>query len=181
VVSAGDAGLARFHDLSPDDAEQALLACCACASWARVVAAGRPYPDRGALRVAAVAALGELSWPQVRQALDAHPRIGERRRTDPASHSREQSRSRGQSWSRQEQSAVDSSSEAMRQALAEANAAYESRFGHIFLIAAAGRSDVEMLEAARLRLRHDDAVEREVVRTELATIAAQRVERLLDA
>jgi 2-oxo-4-hydroxy-4-carboxy--5-ureidoimidazoline (OHCU) decarboxylase len=38
-----------------------------------------------------------------------------------------------------------------------------------------------MLDLAQVRLRNDDAVERRVVREELAKIAALRVERLLGA
>jgi 2-oxo-4-hydroxy-4-carboxy-5-ureidoimidazoline decarboxylase len=170
-VIVGDAGLARFHALGAEEAEQALMACCSCASWARTVAAGRPYSDRAALQLAAMAALGTLSWAQVSQALDAHPRIGERAGLGGVEAA----------WSRQEQSAMDTANASMRHELAEANRAYEMRFGHIFLIAAAGRSDAEMLAAARQRLGHTDAVEREVVRAELAAIAAQRVQRLLDA
>jgi 2-oxo-4-hydroxy-4-carboxy-5-ureidoimidazoline decarboxylase len=170
VVNA-DAGMARWQDLPSPQAEQALMACCACASWARQVAAARPYPDRPSLRRSAASSLAVLSWAEVREALDAHPRIGER-----AAHAGPEA-----AWSRQEQSAMDTASEVMRVALAEVNAAYEARFGHIFLIAAAGRSDAEILVAARQRLHHDEGVERDVVRAELAAIVGQRLERMLDS
>jgi 2-oxo-4-hydroxy-4-carboxy-5-ureidoimidazoline decarboxylase len=164
-----DPGLARFN--ARDDAAPALLACCAAPRWAREVAAGRPYPDRGALADQARASLDGLDWSEIRTALDAHPRIGER----PAGTGVEAV------WSRTEQSGMDGASASTREALVEANRAYEQRFGHVFLIFASGRTDIEMLDAARRRLGNDETTERGVVRDELARIVALRLERLLDS
>ncbi len=71
--------------------------------------------------------------------------------------------------------------EDVQAALAEANRAYEERFGHLFLIFASGRTAPEILAAAQERLGHDDATERGVVRDELRKIVALRLERLVDA
>ena len=49
----------------------------------------------------------------------------------------------------------------VRAALLEGNRAYEERFGHVYLIRAAGRSPSEMLAELRRRLDNDDASERE--------------------
>jgi 2-oxo-4-hydroxy-4-carboxy-5-ureidoimidazoline decarboxylase len=51
----------------------------------------------------------------------------------------------------------------------------------VFLICATGRSDVEMLAAAKARVGNDDQTERAVVRAELAKIVALRVGKLLDS
>ena len=99
------------------------------------MAARRPFQDAAALADAAGAAVRELTWPQVLEALAAHPRIGERAR-GPAKES---------AWSRQEQSGVE---EELRAALAEGNQAYERRFGHVYLICATGLTGGEMLAAA---------------------------------
>ncbi|MFI6159630.1 MULTISPECIES: 2-oxo-4-hydroxy-4-carboxy-5-ureidoimidazoline decarboxylase [Micromonospora] len=160
----------EFNALAAQRAEDDLLACCAVPRWAREVAAGRPYPDLAALLAAAHAASAGLTWPEVAQALAAHPRIGQR----PAGQRREDG------WSRGEQSGLDAASARSRADIAEANEAYERRFGHLFLVCAAGRSDAELLAAARDRLAHDEATEREVVRGELAKIAALRIRKLLD-
>jgi 2-oxo-4-hydroxy-4-carboxy-5-ureidoimidazoline decarboxylase len=99
-----------------------------------------------------------------------HPRIGER----PTGDGRESG------WSRREQAGILSQlAPATRAALAEANREYERRFGHVFLVFATGRTDTELLAAARARLGNPPAVEREVVRTELGRIAQLRLERLL--
>ena len=105
------------------------------------------------------AQLTALDWPGVRAALDAHPRAS-------ASAWPVRARKRGgPSWSRP--AAADSTRGATRAALVAANRAYEERFGHVFLIFATGRSDVEMLTAARERLNHNEATERGVVRAEI--------------
>jgi 2-oxo-4-hydroxy-4-carboxy-5-ureidoimidazoline decarboxylase len=161
--------LAGFNELPAAEAERELRACCASPSWARQLTAGRPYPDLAALLASADAALASLSWPDLLEALAAHPRIGQRRSGE----------SREAGWSRREQAGVSGADPATRAALAAANQEYERRFGHIFLIFASGRTDAELLAAARERLGNPPAVEREVVRTELGRIARLRLERLL--
>ncbi len=164
-----DPGVARLNGLPDDAAREALHACCAASAWIDAVVSGRPYPDREALRSAAQAALAELDWDGVREALDAHPRIGERL----AAASREAS------WSAAEQSGMDTASQETREALAEANRAYEERFGHVFLIFATGKTDAQMLAAAQERVRQDEAVERQTVRGELAQIVMLRLSKML--
>ncbi len=163
--------LAAFNDLPQAQAEEELRACCAARAWARAVAAARPYPGHAELREVAAGAVAALSWPDIEQALAAHPRIGER----AAGASREAA------WSRQEQSGATAAGEQTAAALIEANRAYEERFGHVFLIFASGRSAEQMLAAARERLDHDEATEREVVRRELTAITLLRLERLVTA
>ena len=72
---------------------------------------------------------GGLDWDEVAAALAAHPRIGERAAGDSAEAAS----------SRREQSAVTRAGDEVKQALADGNRAYERRFGHVFLIRAAGR------------------------------------------
>jgi 2-oxo-4-hydroxy-4-carboxy-5-ureidoimidazoline decarboxylase len=163
--------LAAFNDLPQEQAEQELRACCASTAWARAVAAGRPYPGHDELREVAAGAVAALSWPDIAQALDAHPRIGER----AAGASREAA------WSRREQSGAAAADEQTAVALVAANRAYEERFGHVFLIFATGKTAAQMLAAARERLAHDEATEREVVRRELTSITLLRLERLVTA
>lgn len=165
-MAADDAGLAGFNTLG----EEALRACCAAPAWVAAVAAGRPYPDRAALRKVSADALAGLDWAGVREAFDAHPRIGER----VAGTGREAA------WSRTEQSGMDTARGDIKAAIVDANRAYEERFGHVFLIFATGRTDTEMLAAARQRIGHDEATERSVVRAELAKIVDLRLTRLLD-
>ena len=70
---------------------------------------------------------------------------------------------------------------AVQEAMARGNAAYEARFGRIYLVAAAGRSAEELLGYLEQRLGNDPAVELEVVRRELAAITRLRLADLLSA
>jgi 2-oxo-4-hydroxy-4-carboxy-5-ureidoimidazoline decarboxylase len=61
----------------------------------------------------------------------------------------------------------------------QGNAAYEERFGHVFLICATGLTADQMLAALRGRLGNDAATEREIVRAELLKITHLRLAKLL--
>ncbi len=168
-TAAMDGALSEFNRLSDERAIEDLMSCCASPFWARQVVTGRPYLDVDAVTEAARAALVDLDWPEVALALAAHPRIGER----PSGTGRENV------WSRREQAGVDHSDGTVLERLAEANRAYEERFGRVFLIFATGRSDAEILAEAQRRLANDEVAERMVVRGELTKIVALRLERLL--
>lgn len=151
----------RFDGLSRADAEAELLACCASPRWAAAVVDGRPYGSVERLVAAAGRAVRDLDWPDVEEALHAHPRIGERTAS---------------ALSREEQSGVGDRD---RAAFAAANAEYEERFGHVFLICAGGRGADEMLAELRERLGNDPVKEREVVHGELVKITELRLRKLV--
>jgi 2-oxo-4-hydroxy-4-carboxy-5-ureidoimidazoline decarboxylase len=157
--------LAAFNAAPPEVAERDLLACCASGSFAKTVADGRPYPGRTALQAAVDAAFNALSWDEIAESINAHPRIGER--------------ARDEGWSAAEQSGAASASDQVRKALAEGNLAYEQRFGHVFLICATGLSGQDMLSQLRARLDNDQDAERAVVRQELLKITRLRLTKLL--
>ncbi|WP_062463772.1 2-oxo-4-hydroxy-4-carboxy-5-ureidoimidazoline decarboxylase [Demequina soli] len=141
-----------------------LLACLRVSRWAESVAS-RAYPTLLELERAAVAAATPLTPAEVEEALAAHPRIGERRQGDDAEAR----------FSRAEQSASASEDEALAARLAELNAAYEDRFGRVFLIRAAGRSRGEIVAEAQRRLGNDAAVELAEVADQLRGIALLRL------
>jgi 2-oxo-4-hydroxy-4-carboxy-5-ureidoimidazoline decarboxylase len=153
-----------------EEAERALPACCASSRWVAAVAGGRPYGGWTELAAASSAAIKAIRWSDVLEALDAHPRIGDR----AAGESREAE------WSRAEQSAAASADAAVLGVLARVNAEYERRFGHVFLICASGRPAEQILAEARRRLGNDAAAEQQEVRAELAAIALLRLERLAE-
>lgn len=160
--------LAEFNQAPDDDRlRSSLHACCAAESWVNRIVAGRPYPDEAALLSASDAATAELDDTGLAQALAGHPRIGER---VAAGHG---------AWSRQEQSGVAGAGADVRAQLAEANAAYEQQFGHVYLVCATGKSADELLALCRARLDNDPATERGVVSTELAKINRLRLGKLL--
>jgi 2-oxo-4-hydroxy-4-carboxy-5-ureidoimidazoline decarboxylase len=172
VEGVGVDGIAAFNAMPAVRLAPQLLACCASDEWSARILGGRPYRSREDLHVAADVAARALSWADVARGLAAHPRIGERAVGE----------SREAGWSRREQSeAARGGDDATKAALARANLEYEARFGHVFLIFASGRSQEEILAAARARVGNDEATERAIVADELRKIALLRLERLLDA
>jgi len=161
--------LEQFNSAEEDAAERLLLACAAVPRWARAVAAGRPYASRDALLDAARTAASPWTEEEVGAALARHPRIGERAEGQDADAAH----------SRREQSGVDTSDADVAERLRAGNRAYEERFGHVFLIRAAGRSAAEILSALDERLGNDPATERRVVAEQLREIAVLRLEKEL--
>ncbi len=182
-------GLAAFNGLPDADAVAALLGCCSARRWAERVAAGRPYRSVAAALAASDDAVAGLADEDLRQALAGHPRIGERAVQPAASPAPAAAGEAGVAsvagsheqagWSRAEQAGVNRADPELARALAEGNAAYEQRFGHIYLVSATGKSGPEMLEILRRRLASEPDAEWRVVREELAKINALRLRRLL--
>ncbi|MEU6233618.1 2-oxo-4-hydroxy-4-carboxy-5-ureidoimidazoline decarboxylase [Kitasatospora sp. NPDC047058] len=143
-----------------------LLEVCSSPRWADAVAAARPWPDRAALLDANASAMAALAAADLHDAMAGHARIGKPKAGDATSE-REQAGIRG----------VDT---ALLDELHEANAAYEAKFGHVFLICATGRTADTMLAALRERYPNDPATEAEIVRGELRKINDIRINRLLD-
>ncbi|MER8182123.1 2-oxo-4-hydroxy-4-carboxy-5-ureidoimidazoline decarboxylase [Kitasatospora sp. NPDC094015] len=145
---------------------ETLLEICSSPGWAASVAASRPWSDREALLAANTAAMAALTAEDLSDAMAGHARIG-RPKAGDATSEREQAGIRG----------VD---QALLDELHEANAAYEAKFGHVFLICATGRTAATMLAALRERFPNDAAAEAEIVRGELRKINDIRINRLLD-
>lgn len=143
---------------------------CASARWIERMVSGRPYGSRPALVAGSDATIAAIGWPDLLQALAAHPRIGARP-PGAAGGGREAA------WSRQEQSGTRDAAADVQAGLRAGNAAYEEQFGHVFLICATGMSAASMLAALQARLGHDPATEREVVREELMKIVRLRLAR----
>ena len=152
--------LAAFNAAPAGQAVSAMLACCGSRRFAEAMAAGRPYPSAEAAVAAVDAVFESLTWPDVLEAMDGHPRIGDR--------------VSGQSAA--EQSGV---ADATREALAVGNAEYEDRFGHVFLICATGLTGDQMLGALRERLTNNADIERPVAASELRMITRLRVAKAL--
>lgn len=172
-MTAEPAALAKFNELPADAAVQQLSTVCAAASWTTAMVTGRPYATVADAHAHSNAAVAALSVADLATALASHSRIGER----PAAGSPGQERSAG--WFRQEQAGVHAADEVTIGSLAEANAAYEERFKHIYLVCASGLTGAELLALLRQRMSNDDETEWHVVRTELGKINQIRLAGLL--
>ena len=155
-------------DVTPTEEE--LRACCAADAWLARVQAARPIPSVKALLDLSDDAVLSFDDAALDQALAAHARIGERRLGSTTEDR----------WSRTEQAGALGAEASTAEQLAAGNRAYEDRFGHVFLIRAAGRSAEEMLAALTERLRNDPQTERHVVRRELADIVRLRLLKVVN-
>jgi OHCU decarboxylase len=159
------AALADFNVLSAPAAVAELLRVCHSTRWAESVAAERPFADLPALQACADETWLALDPADWLEALDGHPRIGEQGGSSP-------------SLSRDEQSGLADVAVSTRALLAQGNLAYEERFGHVFLISAAGRTPEEILASLLSRLDNDPDTELRVATDQHRRITRLRLEKL---
>ncbi|MBW8740821.1 MAG: 2-oxo-4-hydroxy-4-carboxy-5-ureidoimidazoline decarboxylase [Streptomyces turgidiscabies] len=143
--------LERFNTEPAEHVERALLACLRSLRWARRLTDHRPYPDLDSLLAAADEAAYDLTPNDLSEALaaEALPAL------------------------------PDGVYSAAHMALGAAHAAYESRFGHVFVICVDHTSPDEalnqVLTGIRSRLTNDPEEERVVAAEELRRLAGQRL------
>lgn len=142
-----------------------LSVCLAVPRWVDDVASRAPFDSVEHLLAVAGAEATPLAPDEIDRATAHHPRIGERA----------VGRGAAEAFSRDEQSAADASDPELADAITVGNAAYEKRFGRVFIIRAAGRTREEILAELQRRLTLDDATELQVVGEQLRDIALLRL------
>jgi allantoicase len=165
-------GLRLLNALLDDDAAAALRNCCGAARWAAAMAAARPFAGAEQLREAAEKSFTRMAREDWLESFRAHPRIGEKRTTGSAE-------SPAAGWAEQEQAGARGADAATLAALAEANRAYEARFGHIFIVCATGKTPAEMLAECQQRLTNDPEKEWSIAAEEQRRITQLRLEKIL--
>lgn len=149
------ARLEPFNSAPADSVEHALLTCCRSLRWAHRLADHRPYPDLDALLAAADEAAYDLTPADLAEAL-----AGESLTLLP-----------------------DGAYSAAHTALSAAHAAYESKFGHVFVICLDDFAPEEALDQVlagiRSRLTNDPEEERLITAEELRRLARGRLTRLV--
>ena len=169
-ASASEAGrgaavVERLNTMLDDRAEGELKRCCASSAWAGQMTASRPFAAWDDLVEKSDRIWWSLDPAAWLEAFAAHPRIGQ---SKPEA-----------TWASDEQSAAAGASSALTTALAEANRAYEQRFGHIYIVCASGRSGEEMLAIAEERLKNAPADELRVAAEEQRKITRLRLLKLV--
>ena len=157
-----------------DDPElrRVLADFCGAPLWVEHMMAARPFATPAAVLQASEAAAEGATADDWREAFRHHPRIGERAAERTQSDT-------AQDLSAREQSSMQAATPSERAALAESSRAYEDRFGHVFIVSAAGKTPAEMIAALRERLNNDPATELRVAAAEHRRITRLRLERLL--
>jgi 2-oxo-4-hydroxy-4-carboxy--5-ureidoimidazoline (OHCU) decarboxylase len=143
--------LDAFNTAPADDARHTLLTCLHSLHWSRRLTDHRPYPDVDSLLAASDEAAYDLTAGDLAEAL-----AGESLPAIPAD-----------------------TYEAAHMALDAAHAAYEARFGHVFVICVDDLPKNEVLDhvlaGIRSRLTNDPEEERVVVAEELRRLARGRL------
>lgn len=183
--------LSRFNAASDGEAAALLLRCCGSTRWASRVAACRPYPDTDAL----LAALDEASYDMTRA--DLVEALATESPQLPSPGDGAPQRAAGADAQRDRDTHVPSDERDRRDhrdqrgllaahtALRAAHSAYESRFGHAFLICLdewpPGEQLGQALAGVRARLGNDPEEERVVVTEELRRLARGRLLQLVES
>ncbi len=158
----------EFNGLPASEAAALVRACADTDRWVESVVDGRPYADVPALVATAAKLADAWTVDDVDQALADHARIGERPSGSGASASS----------SAREQAGVDLADTELAAALRDGNAAYEAKFGRIYLVRAKGRTGPQLLALLRERLTNEPETEEAVMTQQLREIALLRVEGL---
>lgn len=163
--------IAEFDHLGVEEKKALLHQCCGSTSWVNHMLMALPAEDLVDLLEIAEEqwyACQEADW---REAFSHHPKIGDvntlKEKFAATAH-----------FAEGEQSSVKQASEQVLQQLAEANQAYENRFGYIFIVCATGKSADEMLQLLNRRLYNNPEVEMQVAMEEQLKITRLRLEKL---
>jgi len=154
--------LGRFNALPADEAAALLSPCCGSRAWARRMAEERPFQGLADLQETSDRIWWSLDGADWWEAFAAHPRIGEK----------------GSRWSEAEQAGARGADAQTLGELIEANRVYETRFDHIFIVCATGKSAAEMLGLLRVRLDNDAETELRIAAEEQRKITNLRLEKL---
>ena len=158
--------------LTLDDAgsREKVLAALGVRRWAEDVLAGAPYGSVDEL-VAAAERTGTITDAELNEAVEHHPRIGEKPTADGDSGR----------LSHAEQAGLGRADEGFDAAMLRGNRVYEERFGRVFLIRAAGRSHDEVLDELQRRLLNDPDDEAVEAKQQLREIGLTRLRALFGA
>lgn len=157
--------LDEFNRADPSAAASVVSVWAAIPAWVDAVVAARPFPSVDALKAHAAALADAWTIEDLDAALAHHPRIGQR----PIGAGAEAAASR------REQASMTDAAAGVTAAIAAGNAAYEQRFGRVFLIRAAGRPPEQILAELQRRLLGDDDTEAAEALGQLAEIAILRL------
>lgn len=161
--------LQEFNEMTIYEAKQVLEPCVHIESWMNTIIDHRPYTHTDKLYQLASEQAKHWQWNEIQKTLARHPRIGEKTAVKVLSD-------KENAFSEREQSTMHAD-DALNQAILQGNLDYEHKFGHIFLIRAAGRSAQNILSELRRRLNNTDEVEQQEVKQQLAEIALLRLKQ----
>lgn len=158
-----------FNKLNKTEKQKLLMSCCGSSAWAELMVKQYPFADEADLVNAATDAwYNDCSSADWLESFTHHPKIGD-------------IKSLTKKFAGKEQASVAAASKKIIAALAEANAAYEAKFGFIFIVCATGKSAVEMLRLLEERLSNTIGEELHIAMGEQMKITILRFKKLITA
>jgi 2-oxo-4-hydroxy-4-carboxy-5-ureidoimidazoline decarboxylase len=132
----------------------------------------RPFADVAQLFTKSDEAWARASREDVLEAFASHPRIGESKAKTEVSAA-------SASWAKGEQRGMAGATKAARERIAELNAAYEARFGFVYIVCATGKTPEEMISIAEKRLANDPVAEFAIATEEQRKITRIRLQKVM--
>ncbi len=165
--------LESFNKLDKAQAAKALQRCNGSSTWLKGMMQHFPFQSKDELlSIAKEVWYGACKEADYLEAFEHHPKIGD-------VDSLKKKFATTSEWAGQEQASVQEANEEVINALAKGNAAYEDRFGFIFIVCATGKSASEMLELLEARLHNEPTKELSIAMGEQHKITLIRIEKLL--
>lgn len=161
----------QLNQFNQQPIQEFLEHCVKIPRWADEISAARPFNAVADVLDFARQQANTWTWQEILQALNTHPRIGEKKAQAALSAKEQEFSAREQAAAQADQTTLD--------AILQGNIAYEERFGYIFLIKAAGLNSTEILAALQARLTNDASTEQHIVKQQLIEIALLRLQQEL--
>ncbi len=161
--------IAEFNALEKEVAAKHLMDCCASTQWVSKMMQHFPFSSEKQLVDWSSAVWYEQCYEtDWRESFAHHPKIGD-------------VKSLTEKFAGKEQAGVAVATDEIIQALAKANADYETKFGFIFIVCATGKSATEMLQLLLDRLQNTVEEELHIAMGEQQKISIIRFKKLLTA
>ena len=149
----------------------ALQNCCASTEWVGRMQQVAPFENDEQVETTAAQIWNALTPSDWLEAFEAHPRIGDVASLRAKYAATEQ-------WAKGEQAGVAAASESTIERLAQQNAAYEAKFGHLFIVCATGKSADQMLALLDERIDNQPNEELHIAAAEQLKITLIRLRKL---
>lgn len=164
--------LKELNQLTLAELEAKLEQCCAATNWYKALAAKFPFETTRELEETSDQIWATCLELDYLEAFQGHPKIGD---VDSLAKKFQATKQ----WAGNEQELVEQASMDVIKALSDGNAAYEARFGFIFIVFATGKTAQQMLDLLLERLPNDRTRELKIAAAEQHKITTLRIQKLL--
>lgn len=165
--------LQEFNNLNQEEANQALFTCCGSIKWVKTLMTHYPFKSEVDLVEHATRIwyddCSESDW---KASFLHHPKIGDLK-------SLANKFAATKNLAGEEQAGVETATIEIIEALAQANEAYETKNGFVFIVCATGKSAAAMLRLLQDRLSNQPAEEIHIAMGEQAKITMIRLKKLM--